>query len=185
MVNRLDLAALRPDEHQLEPKPVLPAHDFLLLLVIVSRCAQVTEDELRNPHVVLGVLLHIHPVSVVEHRDGSVIGDGHTDVGHRAGTRRLICDKLAHADDVVAAVHDALVEELVEARNVVNILTDNLIVLEYEHLLFHILDRPYVGVRVVEDVLLVRLLLIFLREVSHFDMYTYLWRSILNSILLL
>ena len=122
MVNGFDFAPLRPDKHELEPKPVLTADNLLLGLVVVGRGAHVPENHLRNPNVVFGMLLNVDSVAVVRHRNHSVVGNRDVDVGNRHRIWLARIHRLAHANLVVSAVHDPLVEQLVESRNDIDLL---------------------------------------------------------------
>jgi hypothetical protein len=73
------------------------------------------EDHLGDPNIVLWVLGHIDAVAVILQNDDAVFADGDVDVGdsplvggflgRRGGTVLL-----HHPDDVVAAIHNTLVE---------------------------------------------------------------------------
>ena len=67
MVNGFNLTVGGPNKHQFESKPVLTSNNAFFVFVIIGRCAQLPENHLGNPHIILGVLSHIDTISVVLH----------------------------------------------------------------------------------------------------------------------
>ena len=123
MVHRLNPPVRRPNQHQLEPEPVLPPHNTLLVLGIVGRGPEMPENHLRNPEVVLRVLGDINPVPVVLEGDGPIVRHRRIDIGHRPVVGdRVGTDFLNHTDDMVPSVDNTLIEQFIEPRDVFNLL---------------------------------------------------------------
>jgi len=67
-----DLHLLREDIDQLHAVAILTADELLLVLVVVGRRQQLTEDHLGNPDLVLGMLGDIDGLTVI--LDGEAVG---------------------------------------------------------------------------------------------------------------
>jgi hypothetical protein len=65
VVYGFDFAVGRPDENELEPESVFPPHDFLFVGIVVAGRAEMAENHLGDPHIVLWVQRHIDAVPVV------------------------------------------------------------------------------------------------------------------------
>ena len=159
MIDGLDATPRRPDKHELHTKAILAADDLLFGLIVVGGGAQVAEDEFGDPDLVFGVFGDVDAVAVVDHGYDAVIGDANINVRNWNRAVFFIC---SHSDDVVAAIHNAFIEQLVEARIVVDMGFYNCVGLGIVDKLvgFHDFDRADVGVGVVEDVLFIGLFLI-------------------------
>ena len=64
---------LTEDIGEFDAVPVLAAHEFLLLLVVVRRGQKFPKDQLWNPDLVLGVLENIDTLAVVLYRNCRVV----------------------------------------------------------------------------------------------------------------
>ena len=107
MVHGFDAPVGGPNEHQLEPEPVLSAHDFLFFFVVVRGRAQMSENHFGNPDLVFGMFRHVNAIAVIRHGDGSVFGNGGFDIGNRFS---MFGGGLEHSNDMVAAIHNTLIE---------------------------------------------------------------------------
>ena len=105
----------RPDKDELEPEPVLPADDFLLLVfVVVGRCAKMAENHLRNPEFVFGMLGDVDSITVIRHMNRSIGRiDFHFESRHGERIGLSIGDGLCLTDNMVAHIHHPFVEKLV------------------------------------------------------------------------
>ena len=105
----------RPDKDELEPEPVLPADDFLLLVfVVVGGCAKMAENHLRNPEFVFGMLGDVDSITVIRHMNRSIRGiDFYFEGGHGERIRLSIGDGLCLTDNMVTHIHHPFIEELV------------------------------------------------------------------------
>ena len=115
MVDGFYAAPDRPDKDEFEPEPVLPADDFLfLVLVVVGGCAKMAENHLRNPEFVFGMLGDIDSVTIIRHMNRSIRGiDFHFEGGHGERIGFAIGDGLCLTDNMVTHIHHPFIEELV------------------------------------------------------------------------
>jgi hypothetical protein len=97
------------------------------------------------------MLRHVDPVSVVFHRYGSIDADVYIDVGDEFGPIWISLVFLKHADHMVPAIDDAFIEQLVEARDVMDFALNNFgsgVVVDIQRFV-HIFNRTDVGVGIV------------------------------------
>eukprot|EP00953_Heterococcus_sp_UTEX-ZZ885_P017520 9804-Heterococcus_DN1.PRE.3 len=135
----------REDVGQLSAVAVAPACGLLLLVVEVRASEQVPKDQLRHIALLLLVLRDRDALAIVPHADGaSLCVDGHLELGH-VGVALL----------VVSSVHDDLVEDLVQARDVRGGAPHNPLALlvVHPHVLFGALYAADVRVWAQQDVL--------------------------------
>ena len=112
------------------------------------------------------MLGHIDTVTVVVHGDGTVGRDADFNGSDEFFIK---CAGLDHANHMVTTVHNALVKQLVEPGDVLDLLQLNFFgfLIPNPHIRIHILDRTDVGIRIVQDMLTIGLALVLLREVCH------------------
>ena len=120
MVDGLHATPNRPDENEFEPEPVLPANDFLfLVLVVVGRRAKMPENHFRNPEFMLRMLGDVDAVTVVGHMNRPVDGvNFYFEGGDRECVGFAIGDGLGLTHDMVAHIDHTFIEEFVEAGDV-------------------------------------------------------------------
>ena len=157
-----DLHLLREDIDQLHAIAVLTANQLLLILVVVGRGQQLTEDHLRNPDLVLRVFCDVDGLTIILNREAVGVAEN-VDLLDR------ICRVLlAQADRMVMGIHEKFIDELVESRIDGDGLGLELVRGVEKHLLLRGLDAADIGVGKGEDVLAVRLALVGCRKVGHF-----------------
>ena len=168
-VDRLNLEAVRENVGELCAKAVLAARE-LVALVVVGRCEQVAENELDRVHLVLRVHGNVNAVAVVADHQLRRLGiDRHFNardelVQHALGQLLLAlglhCQVLVgEANALVPRIHNELVENLVQTRNVVGLFESNRAIgLKQENLLVNRFRGANVAVRQIVHVLTLRLL---------------------------
>ena len=179
VIDRLQRAPLRPDERQLHTETVLPAHDPLLVLLVVRRGPEVCKDHLGYPQAVLRVLLNVDAVTVVQDADRAVVTQRHVDVRDLVNPRRSVraSRRDPHPRRVVSRVYQHLVEYLVQAvDDLVGLDQTDPVSCVVRHVcyLLRLLDGTDVGVGCIQDMFLLVLLLVFGCQVS--ACHSLLWR---------
>jgi hypothetical protein len=150
---------VREDVRQLGAIAILAADNLLLLLVVVPAGKQVAKDHLRNEDLLCGVLFDGNTITIILYAD--------EETGCRdASTHLNVLDgrltRLSTPNKSIPSIHDNLIKELVEARVESAVAIDHLPLLcikDPAHLIVR-LYRPNVGVRQLQNVLPVRVLLI-------------------------
>ena len=152
----LELELVGEDVYQLCTIAILTANNLLLSLVVVPAGEEVAEDHLRNPHLLLCMLLDRNAIAIVLHgndqglslllnRDSNVL-DGICR-GNRTNTS-------------ISSIYHQLIKELVEARIEGDLAVNHLLSVEDPTPLIVRFHRPYVGIWKLKDVLAVRELLV-------------------------
>ena len=157
----MNVELLGEDVDELDTVAILSTDELLLLLVVVRGGQEFAEDELRNVHVVLGVLGDVNWLTVVLDLEDA-IGVGNANLLDGIGGVLA-----AKTHDVIVCVDQKLVNQLVEAW-----VDGDRSMLEsslgaQERGLVCTLNRPDVCVGKTEDVLAVRLLTILGLEGCH------------------
>ena len=105
-----DLHLLRKDVDQLHTVSVLTANQLLLVLVVVGRGQQLTEDHLRNPDLVLWVLCHVDGLAVILDRETLRCAQ-HVDL-----LDRIHRGLGPQTNRMIVSIDQELIDQLVEAR---------------------------------------------------------------------
>ena len=151
------------DVRELRTIAVLTADNLLLRLVVVPTREQVAKDELRGVDLVLRMHLNGNTVAVILDINRDLIAiSSHRDIDVLDGQLSRGGDLTA--DESVASIHDNLIEDLVEARIEGELTMCHLARcgIEDPANLLMCLRAADVGVRQLEDVLTMRMLLILI-----------------------
>lgn len=145
---------LAEDVAQLGPVPVPAPGDLLLIVIVIRRGEEVTEDQLRHIDPLLLVDLHRDTPPVIEDGDPGALGiDIHLDGVHAGIT-----------DLVIGGIHQDLIEDLVESGHEGHGALDHGLILINPESLRLGFNGSDVGIRAQQDVFQLGLLLVDLLQ---------------------